>query len=121
MTRTDPFVPVLRARSGHEVGPLSRDTAGVGQDPVEAAAKQPAPSHLAATMARTRSRVRCTDHLLAPAGLREPRAVIDDEARLPREIRVVAATRDAVQLSRLLTEPISDATCKSSARRSSPC
>jgi hypothetical protein len=31
--------------------------------------------------------------------------VIDDEARLPREIRVVAATRDAVQLSRLLTEP----------------
>jgi hypothetical protein len=87
------------------VEPLSPDTDGVGQDPVEAAAEQPAPSHLAATMARTRSRVRCADPLLAPAALREPRAVIDDEARLPREIRVAEATRDAVQLSRLLTGP----------------
>jgi hypothetical protein len=31
--------------------------------------------------------------------------VVDDEARLPRDIRVAAATRDAGQLSRLLTEP----------------
>lgn len=31
--------------------------------------------------------------------------MVDDEARLPRDIRVAAATRDAGQLSRLLTEP----------------
>ena len=43
--------------------------------------------------------------MLAPAALREPRAVVDDESRLPRDIRVAGATRDAVQLSRLLNEP----------------
>jgi hypothetical protein len=31
--------------------------------------------------------------------------VVDDEARIPRGIQVAAATRDAVQLGRLLTEP----------------
>ena len=43
--------------------------------------------------------------LCRSAALREPRAVVDDEARFPRGIRVAAATRDAVQLSRLLNEP----------------
>jgi Uncharacterised protein family (UPF0158) len=43
--------------------------------------------------------------LLILSALREPRAVVDDEARLLRDIRRVGATRDAVQLSRLLNEP----------------
>jgi hypothetical protein len=56
-------------------------------------------------VAVARKRIRRADHLMAPCALREPRVVVEDEARLSRDIRVASAAHDADQLSRLPTEP----------------